>query len=330
MATRGCTAKAPRRQDIVINSAIRSPASAKSLLATLNKHSPRLMYRAEGRIRSAGSSLFGGWRTKVSFYRSIRNLEENMTKTNRLHLGLFLAVVLAMQMWPQKAQAAAGRYDQEIQQQAAKVLSTKDKWKGITANTEDGIVTLEGSVSLYVDKVDAGRKIGKINHADGVRNHVQVEGNVPDNELQSKLADKLSYDRIGYGIMFNALSLKVEDGVVTVGGDVRDYPSRDSALAIVETTPGVKDVIDEINVLPTSNFDDDLRIRVARAIYGQATMRRYAMVPQKPIRIIVDNGHIILYGVVDNKMDKQIAETQAKSVSGAFSVDNKLVVANQK
>jgi osmotically-inducible protein OsmY len=115
-----------------------------------------------------------------------------------------------------------------------------------------------------------------------------------------------------------------------VGGDVRDYPSRDSALAIVETTPGVKDVIDEINVLPTSNFDDDLRIRVARAIYGQATMRRYEMVPQKPIRIIVDNGHITLYGVVDNKMDKQIAETQAKSVSGAFSVDNKLVVANQK
>lgn len=253
-----------------------------------------------------------------------------MTKVNRLYLGLFLAVVLAMQMWPQKAHAAAGRNDQEIQQQAAKVLSTKDKWKGITASTEDGIVTLEGSVKLYVDKVDAGRKVGKINHADGVRNHVQVEGNVPDDELQSKLADKLSYDRIGYGIMFNALSLKVEDGVVTVGGDVRDYPSRDSALAIVETTSGVKDVIDEINVLPTSNFDDDLRIRVARAIYGQATMRKYAMVPQKPIRIIVDNGHITLYGVVDNKMDKQIAETQARAVSGAFSVENKLMVAKQK
>lgn len=105
-------------------------------------------------------------------------------------------------------------------------------------------------MSLYIDKVDAGRKVGKINHADGVRNHVQVEGNVPDNELQSKLADKLSYDRIGFGIMFNTLSLKAEDGVVTVGGDVRDYPSRDSAVAIVETTSGVKDVIDEINVLP--------------------------------------------------------------------------------
>jgi len=185
-------------------------------------------------------------------------------------------------------------------------------------------------VKLYIDKVDAARKVSKINHADGVRNHVQVQGNVPDAELQSKLSDKLSYDRIGYGIMFNALNLKVEDGVVTIGGDVRDYPSRDSAVAIVETTPGVKDVIDDINVLPTSNFDDDLRIRVARAIYGQSSMTKYAMAPEKPIRIIVDNGRITLYGVVDSKMDRQLAETQARSVSGAFSVDNKLVIANQK
>ena len=253
-----------------------------------------------------------------------------MTKMNRLCSGFFLVVVLATQMWPQQAMAAAAHYDQEIQKEVVKVLSSKDKWKGITAGTEDGIVTLEGSVQLYIDKVDAGRKVSKISHADGVRNRVQVEGNVPDAELQSKLADKLRYDRIGYGIMFNSLNVKVENGVVTIGGDVRDYPGRDSALAIVETTSGVKDVIDETNVLPTSNFDDDLRIRIARAIYGQSTMQKYAMVPEKPIRIIVDNGHVTLYGVVDNKMDKQIAETQARSVPGAFTVENKLVVANQE
>lgn len=252
-----------------------------------------------------------------------------MTRMNRLVSSLFLAATLASPAWPQ-ASPASGRYDQDIQAQAVKVLGSKDEWKGISASTEDGVITLEGSVKLYIDKLDAGRKVGKINHADGVRNHVKVEGDVPDSELQSRLSEKLSYDRIGYGIMFNALNLKVENGVVTVGGDVRDYPSRDSALAIVETTPGVKDVLDEINVLPTSNFDDDLRIRVARAIYGHSVMQKYAIVPQKPIRIIVDKGHVTLYGVVDNKMDKQIAETQAKSVPGAFSVDNKLVVANEK
>jgi hyperosmotically inducible protein len=60
------------------------------------------------------------------------------------------------------------------------------------------------------------------------------------------------------------------------------------------------------------------------------SMRKYAIVPQKPIRIIVDKGHVTLYSVVDNKMDKQIAETQARAVSGTFSVENKLAVAKQK
>ena len=174
------------------------------------------------------------------------------------------------------------------------------------------------------------RKVGKIDHVDGVRNHVMVDSSAPDADLQAKLSDRLNYDRIGQGITFNALTLKVEDGVVTVGGDVLDYPSRDSAIAIVETTPGVKDVIDEINVLPTSPFDDDLRIRVARAIYGYPPMKKYAMVPQKPIRIVVNNGHVTLYGVVDSKFDKQIAETRAKSVANVFSVDDQLIIAGGK
>jgi len=252
-----------------------------------------------------------------------------MTKLNRWYTTFFLAAFLVALTCHGEAQVSAGRYDGEIQQMATRILSSKDKWKGISASTEDGIVTLEGSVKLYIDKVDAGRKVGKINHADGVRNHVKVDGDVPDSDLQASLSEKLTYDRIGYGVMFNALNLQVQSGVVTVGGDVRDYPSRDSALAIVETTPGVKDVIDEINVLPTSIFDDELRIRIARAIYGQAALQRYAMVPEKPIRIIVDKGQVTLQGVVDNAMDKQISETQAKSVPGVFSVDNRLIVATR-
>jgi osmotically-inducible protein OsmY len=227
-------------------------------------------------------------------------------------------------------QPTGGRYDEQIQQQATKTLSSKDKWKGVTAKTDDGIVLLEGPVPIYIDKADAGRKIGKIDHVDGVRNHITVDSSAPDADLQAKLSDRLSYDRIGQGITFNALTLRVENGVVTVGGDVLDYPSRDSAIAIVETTPGVKDVIDEINVLPTSPFDDDLRIRIARAIYGYPAMKKYAMVPQKPIRIVVNNGHVTLYGVVDSKFDKQIAETRAKSVPNVFSVDDQLIVAGGK
>ena len=75
-------------------------------------------------------------------------------------------------------------------------------------------------------------------------------------------------------------------------------------------------------------MDDDIRIRVARAIYGNGSLSKYALDPQKPIRIVVDNGHVTLYGVVENQMDKQIAEQQAKSVPNVFSVDDKLMVAS--
>jgi hypothetical protein len=81
-------------------------------------------------------------------------------------------------------------------------------------------------------------------------------------------------------------------------------------------------------VAPPSTFDDDLRMKLYRAIYGQASLRRYELDPQNPIRIVVENGKVTLYGVVDNAMDKQIAGVQASSLPGVFSGDNTLVVAS--
>jgi len=187
-------------------------------------------------------------------------------------------------------------------------------------------VLLEGSVNIYIDKMNLEKKVKKIKNVDGVRNHVQIQSDVPDQQLQEKLAEKLRYDRVGYGIAYNAIALQVKDGEVTLSGNVHDYPSRDSAIAIAETTPGVKDITDNIEVAPTSIFDDELRVRLFRAIYGASTLRRYELDPQKPIRIVVDNGKVTLYGVVDSAMDKQIAGTQANSVPGVFSVDNQLLV----
>jgi len=235
---------------------------------------------------------------------------------------LFL-LLLVGSVLPALSQAtSAGRYDQQIQEEVEKALKSKPKFQNVHATTEDGIVTLTGTVKLYIDKLDAERKVRHVKHAEGVRNHIEEETTVPDEVLLQKLAEKLRYDRIGYGIMFNNLQLKVENGVVTISGDVRDYPARDSALAIVETEPGVKDVIDEIN--------DELRIRVARAIYGHPALQKYAIDPQSPIRIIVDNGHVKLEGVVDSPADKTIAGIQANSVPGVFSVENNLMVANDK
>jgi hyperosmotically inducible protein len=248
-----------------------------------------------------------------------------MRKTGRMYLGLLLAAVLALPALAQ--QTGSGRYDTQIENDVNKLLNSKDKWKEIKASTEDGIVTLTGSMKVRMDKMDLGKKVSKVDHVNGIRNHVEISTNVPDSELKEKLADKLRYDRVGYGILFNNLTLSVNNGVATIGGQVHDYPSRDSALAIAETMPGVKDVVDDIEVLPTSNLDDELRIRVARAIYGNNVLSRYALDPEKPIRIVVNNGHVSLYGVVDSEMDKNLAVMQAKSVPNVFSVDDHLMVA---
>jgi len=91
----------------------------------------------------------------------------------------------------------------------------------------------------------------------------------------------------------------------------------------------VKNVVDEIDVAPVSPFDDDLRVRLARAIYSQPSLQRYALDPQAPIRIVVENGQVELAGVVLNKGDRQIAYAQASSVPGVFSVKNNLMVASE-
>jgi hyperosmotically inducible periplasmic protein len=218
--------------------------------------------------------------------------------------------------------------DQILAGKVARELANQNRFHGPDLDAEDGIVLLSGKVDLYIDKVDAERKVRKVAGVDGVRNHIVVDGkNASDAELRETLANKLRYDRIGYGIVFNNLAIQVADGKVTVSGSVRDYPDRNSAIALVETTPGVRAVVDEIDVAPLSEFDDRLRINLARAIYGHSSLQKYAMDPQAPIRIVVENGNVELHGVVLNEMDKQIAFAQANSVPGIFKMSNRIVVA---
>jgi osmotically-inducible protein OsmY len=241
---------------------------------------------------------------------------------------LFAVTVALLVLLSMTAMAATGRYDQQIQQAVSQKIHEAKQLQNVSSSVEDGIVTLTGTVGLYQDKLDAARKVKKLANVSGVRNDIVVAGEtVPDSQLQQKLAKQLAYDRIGYyDNAFNYVAVSVKDGVVTLSGDtVLDVP-KDMALAIVARTPGVKDVVNDVKVLPVSNFDDSIRVRTARAIYRDSVLGRYASDPADPIRIVVDNGHVTLYGTVENAMDKTIAGIRAGSVPGAFSVENKLVV----
>jgi osmotically-inducible protein OsmY len=248
-----------------------------------------------------------------------------MATMKRMIAVTVLALLVLLSM---SAMASTGRYDQQIQQAVSQKIQEAKHLQNVNSSVEDGIVTLTGTVDLYQDKLDAAKKVKKLGNVNGVRNQIAVAGEtVPDSQLQQKLAKKLAYDRVGYyDNAFNFLAIEVKDGVVTLSGDtVYDVP-KNSALAIVARTPGVKDVVNQVKVLPVSNFDDELRIRTARVIYRDSVLGRYAVDPVNPIRIVVDNGHVTLYGTVQSAMDKNIAGIRAGSVPGAFSVQNKLVV----
>jgi osmotically-inducible protein OsmY len=241
----------------------------------------------------------------------------------------FLAVTVALLvLLSMTAMASTNRYDQKIQQAVSQKIQKAKQLKTVSSSVEDGIVTLTGTVGLYQDKLDAANKIKKVANVSGVRNDIVVAGeNVPDSQLQQKLARKLAYDRVGYfDNAFNYIAVAVKDGTVTLSGAAYWDVSRDDAMAIIARTPGVRDVVNDVRILPTSNFDDSIRMRTARAIYRDSELGRYAIDPAAPIRIVVDNGHVTLYGTVQSAMDKTIAGMRAGSVPGAFSVDNKLVV----
>lgn len=223
--------------------------------------------------------------------------------------------------------STASRYDNQIQTAVTQKLAAKREFSNVKASVSEGIVTLTGSVDLYQGKLDAAKVARKAGHAQGVRNLVDVAGpNVPDAELEQKLAKKLRYVRMGYDITFDYFALGVKDGVVTVEGQDRTGMGRDEAMADIATMPGVKDVVENISLEPVSQFDDGLRLRAMRVIYGDSVLSKYAIDPARPIRIIVDNGHLTLYGSVDSKMDKEVAGIRANGLFGAFSVDNKLQV----
>ena len=224
------------------------------------------------------------------------------------------------------AQTASARYDTDIQTRVTQQLAKKSEFRNLQASTEDGIVTLSGSVDLYQQKLDAGKKVRKLDKVQGVRNQVAVSTTAPDAQLAAKLERKLHYDRIGYDNEFNFVNVAVNNGVATLNGETRTDVGRDSALSLVNNMPGVKDVVDNIKVSPVSGFDDRIRISAMRAIYRDPVLSRYASDPAKPIRIVVDNGKLSLYGTVASPMDKQVAGIRANQVFGVFSVQNNLEV----
>lgn len=129
--------------------------------------------------------------------------------------------------------------------------------------------------------------------------------------------------RYPYFTIFDSISASVENGVVTLTGKVTMPYKRDAIAERVARVDGVRTVNNEVSVLPVSLFDDELRLRIARAIYGNANFWSYGAMANPPIHVIVENGRVTLEGVVNSNIDRMLARSIASSFN-AFSVTSTL------
>jgi osmotically-inducible protein OsmY len=132
-----------------------------------------------------------------------------------------------------------------------------------------------------------------------------------------------SVNRYAHFTIFDDVSAKVQDGIVTLTGRVTMPYKRDDIMKRVADVPGVIEVRDQIEVLPVSQFDDRLRYRIAHAIYDNPNFWNYAIGPNPSIHIVVEHGHVTLTGVVNNDLDRRLARSLVTQF-GVMSVKNEL------
>jgi hyperosmotically inducible protein len=148
--------------------------------------------------------------------------------------------------------------------------------------------------------------------------------------VDSVIAQKVAHEIRMYPryTMWDNISVRVHDGDVELQGQV-SLPFKKADLGrIAQRVSGVRSITNQIEVLPNSFFDDRIRLAVARAIYRDPVLSRYAIQAVPPIHIIVENGHVTLEGVVNSPMEKNVAGIRASQGLSFGQVTNNLQVEN--
>jgi hyperosmotically inducible protein len=150
-----------------------------------------------------------------------------------------------------------------------------------------------------------------------------------DSKMNANLIREVRHQLVmlPYYSVFDNLTYSVEGDKVNLSGQVTRPTLKSDAENAVKSIEGVGRVVNNIEVLPPSPMDDDIRRAVYRAIYGDAGLQRYSLQAVPSIHIIVKNGNVTLEGVADSEADKNLANIRASTVPNVFSVKNNLVVA---
>jgi hyperosmotically inducible protein len=161
------------------------------------------------------------------------------------------------------------------------------------------------------------------------QHHHHEDAFIPGSANESRIAQEVRHQLVmlPYYTIFDDLGFRVDGGTVTLEGQVTNPVLKSDAEGVVKHVEGVTSVVNNIEVLPLSPMDDQVRRAELRAIYGNPTIGdRYGFQALPPIHILVKNGHVTLEGVVANEFDKNFINARANAVPNVFSVTNNLVV----
>lgn len=242
------------------------------------------------------------------------------------HLILTTALSVMAQAWgTANALADTGSRDAQLRALAQEKLGHAKLVDKVDLKVDNAAATLSGTVDSIGLKERASREISKVPGIHSVTNNLQVADSVGgDDKLLRRIVHEIRL--YPYYTIFDNIEASADGGRVMITGQVLQPWRKTDIERIVSMVQGVKEIENDLEVLPLSPFDSALRQRIARAIYGNPMFSRYAIQALPPIHIIVKNGNVTLVGYVLNEVEKATAYRAARFAATYFGLNNQLVV----
>jgi hyperosmotically inducible protein len=195
---------------------------------------------------------------------------------------------------------------------------------GVVATVQNRSVTLTGTVPSLWAKDEAVKQARRVSDVKEVISTLAVKRAESDTDLANSIGDALRSSV--FLTVFDDVNGMVVNGVATLTGQVTTPYKSQGIVQAVSRVEGVQQIIDRVEVLPSSIFDDQIRYAVANRIYNDPAFSQYSMQARPPIHVIVKSGHVTLRGVVGSEMDRRLAELLARDIFGVLGVENILRV----
>jgi hyperosmotically inducible protein len=243
-----------------------------------------------------------------------------MRRTKLLFAPIMLAMVVQV--------AFAKKHDDSPAQITARVedkLYHAQVYKHgeVQVSMDNGVATLAGTVDCLGVKMDAEQAARKVDDVIGVIDNINVHA---EDVTPRQIGEQARKDIVTYYAytIFDNITLEVQGERLIVNGQVTQPYKKQDIGNFLAHVKGVAELENNLEVLPTSEYDDSLRLAIARAVYNDPFFIHYRDQALPPIHIIVKNGNVTLEGVVATALDRAKAETDARLAATYFNLTNNL------